>query len=193
LGFLFEMLIRFAEIGCIDTQRNRNTQNAVLTVSCGHNNFLTIEPGDFFIGQEMFGQFLRVFDNGLNQVAAPKLLLHPIPIIIVSPKHICQSPKRYIKPPQKQGLFYLLCLANKIRHHTARRNRENLLFPFPIEGFETNPAQSDILQLAGSAFIVQALTSTNCLWKQLWMFNDHLVNPFSIGTTIINNLSVLFQ
>src|SRR3990170_366214 len=110
-------------------------------------------------------QFLWVFHNGLNYFITPKAVLHPIPVIVVLPKHIRQCPKRNIETSQEQPLFHFVCATHKIRHHSTWRKCENLLFAFAVADFETNSPQPHSFHFFGSTFIMQAVPTHNFFWK----------------------------
>src|SRR3990172_5334015 len=58
LSFLLEMVISFRHILSSRTERNRSSQNTILP-DCGcYNHFFTLQPGDFFVGQQVQWQFL---------------------------------------------------------------------------------------------------------------------------------------
>jgi hypothetical protein len=92
---------------------------------------------------------------------------------------------------QEQGFFDFIGQANKVWHDRARRNREDLFLAFGIACFQANAAQAHSFQFRRTTAIMQNITSADILWKQFWMFGNHLIKPFAIGLAIIHNFVVV--
>jgi hypothetical protein len=80
----------------------------------------------FFVRQQVLRQPVGSFDRGRDQLIAAQTQHQPLPIHIVAPKPIGQSPERHAKAPQKQGFLHRLGLARHVRQHPAGYDRIHL-------------------------------------------------------------------
>ena len=68
-------------------------------------------------------------------------------------------------------------------------------FPSVSRAFKQMRRKPNTIQFDRTTIIMQDVTGTDVFWKQLWMFGNHLIKPFSIGLAIIHDfvVSLLFR
>jgi len=142
--FVLEVPIGFGQLLLVGSQRHRCTQDAVSGHRGGDVGFLTIQPGVLLVGQQVFRQFVRVFEGCAHQVVSAQMGGHALPVHIIAPKHIGQRPEGNPEPAQKERLFNIVSVADHIGHHKTGRHRVDLSPSLLVKRIQAYPAQPDI-------------------------------------------------
>jgi hypothetical protein len=185
-GFRSELAIAGLQTFSIVLLINGDAQKATAAGRGRDRNFLTINPADLFINDQIARHSSLGFDRRADQVGAPEREPSSIPEHLVAPKDVGQSRKWHIPLAQIECLLDLISPG-----HTVGQNKRGPDGEDSTVLLEPDAPQGE-LELLRLVLVVKVVASSNRLGEQFWMGCDLPVEKFPKLAMVFDAFGVLF-
>lgn len=148
--------------------------------AAGRLGGLALEP------QQVFRQFVGSLDRCSDHVKASQMLNQTVPVHVVAPEDVCQSPEGHPKAAQIQRFFHLVCVAGHIRQNKTGHH--------PVDctaAMQADTPNAHRRQFLRWTDIMQAVAVGYLLWKQFWIVRLTACHPLAKRTSVLHHPWVL--